>query len=177
MRSRTGVGEEGRDKKYSSQCSVYEVLLPTFLGPSAIFLVLGSFHCSPPRNGQGPYIGQTTPLRPLGPLSTESPTAARRAENRFSSSNTQLYPYHPNFWLNILLSETRLTSVDILIKRPGPREHVNQLTHTLTSTELPRDQECLPQWRTRYVTHEPLNEGGHQHHTLTALHRDHPGQP
>ena len=35
-------------------------------------------------------------------------------------------------------------SVDILIKRPGPREHVNQLTHTLTSTELPRDQECLP---------------------------------
>ena len=35
-------------------------------------LVLGSFHCSPPRNGQGPYIGQTTPLRPLGPLSTES---------------------------------------------------------------------------------------------------------
>ena len=31
---------------------------------------------------QGPYIGQTAPLRPLGPLSTESPKAARRAENQ-----------------------------------------------------------------------------------------------
>ena len=49
-------------------------------------LVLGRFHCSPLRNGQSPYIGQTAPLRPLGPLSTESPTAARRArENRFSN--------------------------------------------------------------------------------------------
>ena len=30
------------------------------------------------------YLARTTPLRPIGPLSTGSPTAARRAENRFS---------------------------------------------------------------------------------------------
>ena len=43
------------------------------------------FSLAPPqRNGQSPYLGRTAPLRPLGPLSTGSPTAARRAENRLS---------------------------------------------------------------------------------------------
>ena len=36
------------------------------------------------RNGQSPNVARTAPVRPLGPLSTRSPTAARRAENRFS---------------------------------------------------------------------------------------------
>ena len=45
-------------------------------------LGVGSFHHSPLRNGLSPFV-QTTPLRPLGPLSTGSPTAARRAETVF----------------------------------------------------------------------------------------------
>ena len=52
--------------------------------------VVWFFYCSPSVTA---YFGQTTPLRPLGPLSTGSPMAARRAENRFS---------HPPLALHLL---------------------------------------------------------------------------
>ena len=52
----------------------------TLVEPAFWFLVVfifGSFHCSPPRNSQGPYIGQTTHPTPTGPpLHWVPPTAA-----------------------------------------------------------------------------------------------------
>ena len=50
-------------------------------------------------NGQTPYLGRITPRHPLGPLSTKSLMAARRAENRFpvsTSVDASPYPYTYN---------------------------------------------------------------------------------